>query len=70
MDKKYTIAVAGIGCAALSMATFLSQHHKVYTMDIVSANVSMIKRCFPPFLTWKIPIVSELEILKTRRHLH
>lgn len=29
MEKKYTIAVAGIGYAGLSIATLLSQHHKV-----------------------------------------
>ena len=39
MDKKYTIAVAGTGYVGLSIATLLSQHHKVYAVDIVQANM-------------------------------
>lgn len=39
MDKKYTIAVAGTGYVGLSIATLLSQHHKVYAVDIVPANM-------------------------------
>ena len=35
MDKKYTIAVAGTGYVGLSIATLLSQHHKVYAVDFV-----------------------------------
>ena len=35
MDKKYTIAVAGTGYVGLSIATLLSQHHKVYAADFV-----------------------------------
>lgn len=42
MDKKYTIAVAGTGYVGLSIATLLSQHHKVYAVDIVQAKVDMV----------------------------
>ena len=33
--KNYTIAVAGTGYVGLSIATLLSQHHKVYAVDII-----------------------------------
>lgn len=42
MDKKYTIAVAGTGYVGLSIATLLSQLHKVYAVDIVPAKVDMV----------------------------
>ena len=35
MTKNYTIAVAGTGYVGLSIATLLSQHHKVMAVDIV-----------------------------------
>lgn len=35
MDKKYTIAVAGTGYVGSSIAILLSQHHRVYAVDIV-----------------------------------
>ena len=44
MDKKYTIAVAGTGYVGLSIATLLSQHHKVYAVDIVAEKVDLINR--------------------------
>ncbi len=40
--KKYTIAVAGTGYVGLSVATLLSQHHKVYAVDIVPEKVDLI----------------------------
>ena len=40
--KKYTIAVAGTGYVGLSIATLLSQHHKVYAVDIVPETVALI----------------------------
>ena len=42
MDKKYTIAVAGTGYVGLSIATLLSQHHKVTAVDIIPEKVEMI----------------------------
>lgn len=40
--KNYTIAVAGTGYVGLSIATLLSQNHKVYAVDIVSEKVELI----------------------------
>lgn len=40
--KKYNIAVAGTGYVGLSIATLLSQNHKVYAVDIVPEKVEMI----------------------------
>lgn len=42
MNKKYTIAVAGTGYVGLSIATLLSQHHKVYAVDIIPEKVELI----------------------------
>ena len=42
--KDYTIAVAGTGYVGLSIATLLSQHHKVYAVDIVPEKVEKINR--------------------------
>ena len=42
MKKKYTIAVAGTGYVGLSIATLLSQHHKVYAVDIIPEKVELI----------------------------
>ena len=44
MDKKYTIAVAGTGYVGLSIATLLSQHHRVYAVDIIPEKVEMINK--------------------------
>ena len=44
MEKKYTIAVAGTGYVGLSIATLLSQHHKVYAVDIVLSKVELINQ--------------------------
>lgn len=44
MDKKYTIAVAGTGYVGLSIATLLSQHHKVYAVDIVPSKIELINQ--------------------------
>lgn len=40
--KNYTIAVAGTGYVGLSIATLLSQYHKVYAVDIVPEKVELI----------------------------
>ena len=44
MEKKYKIAVAGTGYVGLSIATLLSQHHKVYAVDIVPSKVELINQ--------------------------
>ena len=44
MGKKYTIAVAGTGYVGLSIATLLSQNHKVFAVDIIQEKVEMINR--------------------------
>ena len=46
--NKYTIAVAGTGYVGLSIATLLSQHHKVYAVDIVPEKVDMINNRTSP----------------------
>ena len=48
MDKKYTIAVAGTGYVGLSVATLLSQHHKVYAVDIIPEKVELINQRISP----------------------
>ena len=42
--KNYTIAVAGTGYVGLSIATLLSQHHKVYAVDIIPEKAELINR--------------------------
>lgn len=42
MNKKFTIAVAGTGYVGLSLAVLLSQHHKVYAVDIIPEKVDLI----------------------------
>ena len=42
--KDYTIAVAGTGYVGLSIATLLSQHHKVCAVDIVPEKIEQINR--------------------------
>ena len=42
MTKDYKIAVAGTGYVGLSIATLLSQHHKVIAVDIVPEKVELI----------------------------
>lgn len=42
MKKKLTVAVAGTGYVGLSIAILLSQHHKVYAVDIIPKKVEMI----------------------------
>ncbi len=44
MDKKYRIAVAGTGYVGLSLATLLSQRHKVCAVDLVPEKVELINR--------------------------
>lgn len=43
-QNKYTIAVAGTGYVGLSIATLLSQHNKVYAVDIIPEKVDLINQ--------------------------
>ena len=42
--KELRIAVAGTGYVGLSVATLLSQHHKVIAVDIVPEKVELINQ--------------------------
>lgn len=44
MKKEYTIAVAGTGYVGLSIAILLSQHHKVYAVDIIPEKINLINK--------------------------
>ena len=44
MKRKYQIAVAGTGYVGLSIAVLLSQHHKVYAVDIIPEKVELINQ--------------------------
>ena len=44
MEKKFNIAVAGTGYVGLSIATLLSQHHRVYAVDIIPEKVELINQ--------------------------
>lgn len=46
--KDLKIAVAGTGYVGLSIATLLSQHHKVYAVDIVPEKVEMLNNKISP----------------------
>lgn len=46
--SRYTIAVAGTGYVGLSIATLLSQKHKVYAVDIIPEKVEMINHRISP----------------------
>ncbi|MFI3237471.1 MAG: nucleotide sugar dehydrogenase [Lachnospiraceae bacterium] len=48
MNKNYCIAVAGTGYVGLSIATLLSQHHKVYAVDIIPEKIEMINNRISP----------------------
>lgn len=48
MNKKFTIAVAGTGYVGLSIAVLLSQHHKVYAVDIIPEKVDMVNNRVSP----------------------
>ncbi|OKZ21191.1 MAG: UDP-glucose 6-dehydrogenase [Bacteroides sp. 43_108] len=46
--KNYTIAVAGTGYVGLSIATLLSQHHKVTAVDVIPEKVEKINKRISP----------------------
>ena len=48
MEKKLQIAVAGTGYVGLSIAVLLSQHHRVYAVDILPEKIRMIQNRISP----------------------
>ena len=48
MMKDYTIAVAGTGYVGLSIATLLSQHHRVVAVDVIPEKVEKINNRISP----------------------
>ena len=48
MEKKLQIAVAGTGYVGLSIAVLLSQHHRVYAVDIIPEKIRMIQNRISP----------------------
>lgn len=46
--KEIQIAVAGTGYVGLSIATLLSQHHKVTTVDVISEKIEKINKRISP----------------------
>lgn len=51
MEKRYTIAVAGTSYVGLSIVILLSQHHKVYAVDIILEKVKLINEKIVQFWT-------------------
>lgn len=49
LKEPVNIAVAGTGYVGLSLAVLLSQHHKVYAVDIVPEKVDKINARISPF---------------------
>ncbi len=54
MSDKTTIAVAGTGYVGLSLAVLLSQHQKVYAVDVVEEKVNMINSKKSPIVDAEI----------------
>ena len=54
-NKDLIIAVAGTGYVGLSIATLLSQNHKVYAVDIISEKVDLINNRKSPCLLYTSP---------------
>ena len=48
MEKKLQIAVAGTGYVGLSIAVLLSQHHRVYAVDIIPEKIQTIQNRISP----------------------
>ena len=48
MDRRYRIAVAGMGCVGLSISALLARHHSVTAVDVVEEKVNMVNRGVSP----------------------
>lgn len=67
-EKKYCIAVAGTGYVGLSIATLLSQSHKVYAVDIIPEKVELINNKKSPIMDEEIEeylATKDLDIIAT-----
>jgi UDPglucose 6-dehydrogenase len=53
-NKKFKIAVAGIGYVGLSNAILLAQHNKVYAVDIIAKKIEMINNKKSPIVDKEI----------------
>lgn len=53
-NKNYTVAVAGTGYVGLSNAVLLSQHNKVYAVDIIKEKTEMINNRISPIVDTEI----------------
>ena len=68
MKKKYTIAVAGTGYVGLSIATLLSQNHKVWAVDIIPEKVDLINSRRSPIVDREIEeflVTKDLDLTAT-----
>lgn len=68
MDKKYTIAVAGLGYVGLSIAVLLAQKNRVLAVDVVPEKVEMIKNKRSPIHDREIETyltTKELDLIPT-----
>ena len=64
MDRRYRIAVAGMGYVGLSLSALLAKHHSVTAVDIVAEKVELVNR-------GKSPIAdAELEAALASGQLH
>jgi len=54
MKTSYTISVAGTGYVGLSLAVLLSQHNKVYAVDIIQEKVDLINNRKSPIVDKEI----------------
>ena len=54
MNKEITIAVAGTGYVGLSIATLLSQHHRVVAVDVIPEKVELINARKSPIVDKEI----------------
>ena len=48
MDKRYRIAVAGMGYVGLSLSALLARRHTVTAVDVVPEKVEMLNRGVSP----------------------
>lgn len=68
MEKRYTIAVAGMGYVGMSIATLLAQNHKVFAVDVIPERIDLINQRKSPIrdeLIEKYLVERELDLAAT-----